>query len=433
MSKFLLVFVSLFLSGLVAAFVYSPVYSVMLYQLVYFMNPESRWWSKPLPGIPYSFITVVVMLLLTLFKFKSLSETTRWRDQPTIKWMLGILFMYYIVGLYALVPTLHSTFLYDFTKLILIVLIAYKLIESPKSLHLVSWTYIVGAAYIGYVATLTGRDEFGRVEGIGMVDTGGDSNYTSAALAPAAVMLMYYVWIGNNKLRLLCCLCGAFIVNGLVLINSRGAFIGVVAGAALFLMYMMFSAHQRKGQRKMALAVVVVGLLGAFSMTDRFFWERMATMKNIEDGDASGSHRVEFWMASFDVMRDHPGGVGIAGFEFVSRAYLPESAFFDHDTKAVHSSWFQLMLEGGYPAIIFFILMLFGLYRLLKKTKKYLLSQNQITEYFHVLVLESAALAYLVAATFINRIRAEAMWWSILFLMVATNVYFLQKQRTQTK
>lgn len=431
MSKFLLVFLLLFVGGLIAAFVSSPVFAVMLYQLVYFMNPETRWWARPLPGLPYSFITVLVMLFILLIRYKSLTTLTSWRQQPAFKWMFGILALYYVVGLYAIVPAIHKTFVFDFTKLIIIIFVAYKMISTPKALHYVMWAYIIGASYIGYVAKLTGRDEYGRVEGIGMVDTGGDSNYTSAALAPAVVMLMYYVWTGNNKVRLLCAVCGALLVNGLVLINSRGAFIGVVAGAAFFLCYMLFSKYQRKGQRTAALAVIVVGLLGALSMTDRFFWERMSTMKNIEDGNASGSHRVEFWLASFNVMRDHPGGVGVSGFEALSRAYLPESAFFDHDVKAVHSSWFQLMLEGGYPAPIFFALMLVGLYRLLGKTKKYLLESNLTNEYFHVLVLEASCLSYMVAATFINRIRAESLWWSILFLMVATNVYYLQKLRQQ--
>ena len=55
-----------------------------------------------------------------------------------------------------------------------------------------------------------------------------------------------------------------------------------------------------------------------------------------------------------------------------------------------------------------------------------MIEKSQVDVYFKILVLESALLSYLVAASFINRIRAESMWWCILFLMIASNIYYLQ-------
>ncbi len=429
MSKFALFFLLLFFGGLIAALISSPVFAVVLYQLVYFMNPETRWWGASIPGLPYSFITVLIMMVMLLVKYGTLGQATRWREQPIIKWMLLILVMYYLMSFVALLPDIHRIFTYDFTKLVIIVLLAYKLVDSPKAFDYVLWAYIIGAAYIGYVAGVTGRDETGRVEDIGMIDTGGDSNYTAAALAPAAVMLMYYVWLGDKKIKLLSVVCGALIVNGLVLINSRGAFLGVVAGAGIFLLYMLFSRYQRKGQRPMAFGVVLFGVAGALSLTDKYFWMRMSTLKDVEDGATSGSHRVDFWLATFDVMRDYPLGVGVSGFESVSRFYLPERYFVGQNAKAVHSSWFQLLAETGWPGPLLFCILLFSLYRLLRKTKKYVIAQAQEDVYFKILMLEAALVSYLVAATFINRIRAESMWWCILFLMIATNIFYLQKIR----
>lgn len=427
MSKFALFFLLLFFGGLIGALVSSPVFAVVLYQLVYFMNPETRWWGASIPNLPYSFLTVVIMIVMLVVKYGSLGKVTSWRKQPVIKWMLLILVMYYVMMPIALLPTIHSMFTLNFAKLIIIVLVVYKLVDSPKSLDYVLWAYIIGAAYIGYVADGAGRDSTGRVEDIGMIDTGGDSNYTAAALAPAAVILMYFVWLGNKKTKLLSAVCAAFIVNGLVLINSRGAFLGVVAGAGIFLVYMLFSKFQRKGQRPMAIGVVLFGLMGAYALTDKYFWMRMSTLGNLEDGDTSGSNRVEFWLATFDIMRDYPLGVGVSGYEAVSRLYLPERYFEYQEAKAVHSSWFQLLAETGWPGPLFFILLLFSLYRLLRKVKKFVIGQGQEDIYFKILVLESALVSYLVAASFINRIRAESMWWCILFLMIATNIYYLQK------
>ena len=97
---------------------------------------------------------------------------------------------------------------------------------------------MLGCTYIGYVAKDIGRNSGGRVEGIGMVDTGGDANGVAAALAPSIVVLLYFAWQGSWKVRVLAALCSAYVVNALVLINSRGAFLAVVAGAGLFITYM---------------------------------------------------------------------------------------------------------------------------------------------------------------------------------------------------
>lgn len=433
MSKFALLFLLMFFGCLLAAFFSSPLYAVILYQLVYFMNPESRWWGADIPSIGYSFITVMVMIFSLFIHYSRLSEKTRWREQPVFKWIVILLLIYYFTGFFAVLTSIHYQFCFEFLKLVVILFVVYKIIDRQSIFDAVIWAYIIGAAYIGYYAGFVGRNSAGRVEGIGMIDTGGDSNLTAAALVPAVVMLLYYVWLGSLKVRLLSVVCAAFVVNGLILINSRGAFIGCVVGASIFLSYMIFSKWQKKGQRGTAVAIILFGLVGAYSLTDASFWARMSTLKVIEDGGTSGSHRIDFWLATFDVMQDHPMGVGISGFEAVSQSYLPESYFVTLDAKAVHSSWFQLLAEAGWVGLVCFGLLLVSLFRLLRLTKKYLL-EHQLTErYFHVLSLEAALLGYFAAATFINRIRAPALWWCILFLMIATNIYYLQYKNGHKK
>lgn len=427
MSKFALLFLIVFFGGIIAAVAYTPVAAFVLYQLVYFLNPESRWWGASIPDLRYSLITVLFMMLMLALRYKNLNSYSSLREQPAVKWLLAILLMYYVVYFFALIPQLHWRFTFDFTKLILILFIAYKLLITPAALTAALWAYIVGAAYIGYVATVTGRNGFGRVENIGMVDTGSDSNMTAAALVPPIILLMYYAWLGSWKVRLLCVVFGAYIVNGLVLINSRGAFLGAIAGAAVFILYMLFSAQQRKGQRLVALLIVISGLAGFVRLADDTFWLRMQTLKQVEDQDASGSHRVEFWLATFDMMEDYPKGTGVGGYILLSPNYLPEH-YFERRTigKAVHSSWFQALSEVGWPGPILFACLLVCLYRQSRDTKKFVLQQGESDIYFKILALEAGFVGYLISASFIDRFRAEVLYWMVLFLIVAANVYYLQ-------
>ncbi len=427
MSKFALLFLTVLFAGIVATFFYSATASFMLYQIVYMLNPDIRWWSAQIPGLSYSFVTVILMMMALAMNYRTLSPLSPWSRQPMTKWIVLFLGMYYVVFLFAVNLPAHKQFTFDFTKLVIIIAIAYKLIHSERALNAVLWTYIIGATYVGYVAWGAGRGSTGRVEGIGMVDTGGDANHTAAALVPAAVLLIYYAWMGNKKTKLLCFGCGAFIVNALVLINSRGAFVAVVAGGGLFLCYMLFSRFQKAGQRAMAIVIIVAGISGGLYVADETFWERMQTLQTDEQGERGGAGRMHFWWATFDMLKDYPMGVGIGGYQQLSRLYLDEGATsYAVENRAVHSSWFQLLGEVGWIGAGIFLCLLFSTWRLLRDTKRYLIEKGRNDAYFQIISIQCAMISFMVAATFIDRIRAEVFFWLFLFIAAAANIYYLR-------
>jgi hypothetical protein len=431
MSKFALLFLMIFFGGLCAAFFYSSTAAFVLYQLVYFLNPDDRWWSAQVPSLRYSLIAVAVMAFTLLIRYKEIGPKSPLKKQPATKWVLLILGMYYVMYLFALNPVAHDTFTRDFTKTIIIMAIAYKLIFSEKALLAVMWGYVAGATYLGYLATVTGRNSGDRVEGIGLAD-GLDANDAAITLVPAAVLLMYFSWMGNYRVKLLCVICGALIANGLILINSRGAFLGVLISILMYLLMMLFSRHQRKGQRLMAVVIVVGGLSGAISLTDDGFWERMNTLQNIEE-EGSGAGRMTFWWATFDMMKDHPAGLGIAGYQEISINYIPPETRGKAEKRAVHSSWFQLLSELGWPGPILFGLLILTLFKNTRLAKKKLIAEGRSDEYFKILALEAGFIAYVIAATFIDRFRSEILWWMVLFLAAAGNIYYLQFQDIRQK
>ncbi len=427
MSKFALLFLFLFMAGIFAALFITPVSSVLVYQLVYFANPDIRWWAASIPGVQYSFVASLLMLVALTVRYKELSSQAPWKQQPVFKWIFALLIMYGLMINFAIAPSVHKSFTYDFAKLVIIMLAAYKLITSERALNACLWAYIAGVTYIGYIAYSVGRDGQGRVEGIGMVDTGGDGNLTAAAMVPALIILTYMAWMGNKKIKALAIVCGAFIANGIVLINSRGAFLGVVVGTLFFLFYMIFSRHQRKGQRGTAILIILIALAGTIYVADDAFWSRMETIQDVDDGGRSGSHRIDFWMATFDVLQDYPLGVGIQGFIELSPNYLPEHYFEGRKTgKATHSIWFQALSEIGWLGLFFLLVLLISTFKLSRNTKRHLINVENYDAYFKVLALEGALLSFLVAASFIDRARSEMLYWLILFIAIASNVYYLR-------
>jgi len=429
MSKIVLFFILSYTGSLVAAIVVDGVWAFYIYQLVYFLNPAYRWWGSSLPDISYSFITVLFMFAGLMIRLKQ-SSHIRYFEMPLTKWVLGILGMYVFMLLFALSPDHHKQALIEFTKLILIVGIAYKLINTRKKLEMAIWAYIVGATYIGYVATSMGRNSGDRLEGIGTIDSP-DSNGTAAILVPALIFLIYYVWQGKNKyIKISAILCGALIANGVVLINSRGAFLGAAIGVVAFISIMLFSKVRLAKQRRAAVFLIIAGIASTAVVTDELFWERMSTLEEVtdEEGDRGGAHRTEFWMATFDVLSDYPLGVGVRGFNMVSSNYVdPALTKGGTARKAVHSMWFQGLSEIGYQGFFLFICLLISCYRLTKSTRLYLLKADRKDEYFKIVAIEIALLSYLVSSTFIDRFRSELLYWLILFVACSANIYYFQE------
>ena len=430
MSKFALLFLLFFFGGIIAALTYSGVAAFVVYQIVYFLNPDARWWAASIPGLRYSMITVLLMMLVLAMRYKEYSTVSPWNRMPGLKWMIALLVMYYIGYRFAVDLPLHKMFTFEFTKLIIIMMIAYKLINSERALNVCLWAYVIGCTYIGYMAQITGRNFQGRVEGIGMVDAP-DANDTAAALVPAAVILMYFAWMGSKKVKVAALVCGALIANGIVLINSRGSFVGIVASLTIFLMFMIFSRYQKKGQRPAAIFMIILGLSGGLYVTDDLFWERMRTLQS-EDQAERGATRTNFWWATFDMLEDYPMGVGVFGYQKLAPLYMDDYERGGVEHRAVHSLWFQGLSEVGWIGFSFFLMVLVSVYWLSQKAKRFVLSKENNAAYFKILALECALLGYLAAATFIDRFRAEVLYWMILFLAVAINVYYLQHQQVKS-
>ena len=144
-------------------------------------------------------------------------------------------------------------------------------------------------------------------------------------------------------------------------------------------------------------------------------------------GDRGGAHRIEFWFATFKIMRDYPLGVGIRGYNKVSSRYIdPSLTKGGKANKSVHSSWFQVLAEIGWPGPILFLGLFLSCFLMSARAKRFLIAQEQYQRYFKMVTLETALIVFLVAATFINRIRAELLYWLVMFLACGANVLYLQ-------
>ena len=429
-----LMFFATLLGGVILSLRHSIAIAFVVYQAIYFFNPEKRWWGNIVPDISYSFFIVIFMALLVLANGK-ITKENKISKAPPLKWSILVMLTYCVAYFYAIAPEYHYTFMIYFIKLIVIMCLAYKLISSAKDFTYVLYGYIFSAWYVSFYVFQIGRNAGNRVEGVGLVDSP-DANGLAAAIAPSLVLTLYYYWISKKYwMKGMFAIAGLFIANAVVLINSRGAFLAVAASIAFFMYFMYTSSFQRKHQKKMAVFITIAGLSGALYIADDDFISRITGITGEVDKaekQESGATRLVFWEAAWEMAKDYPYGNGYRGFNYLSPFYIPEGIDTGGNrSRSVHSTWFETLTEVGYLGLLFFIMMLWSAWKHLNKVRSYLRGNQLVDEYFKIIALQGSLIAFVIAMTFLNRMRAEVLYWLIMFSAAAYNVYVLKKYAGQ--
>jgi O-antigen ligase len=163
-------------------------------------------------------------------------------------------------------------------------------------------------------------------------------------------------------------------------------------------------------------------------VADDSFWNRMETISEYDDGAKSGSHRIEFWFATIAILKDYPAGLGIRGYNVLVADYI-DSKWSEkrRATKSMHSTWFQSLAEMGYPGPILLVCLLIVSFRMTWRIKKSFESETSSYNYFLIVAIEGAFLTFIVAMSFIDRMRAEELYWFILFVSSAYSLFYLKQ------
>ncbi len=426
MSKLAIMFIITFLGGTIGAIFVDGVYGICLYEIEYFLNPNIRWWSASLPAIRYSMIIAVCTLVGYVIRHEKYSEN-RIFEVPQTKWLLAITLLMGLLSFIAVWPEHHYAFYTRHLKIVFFIFLVYKMVDSPQKFERMVWSFLIGCFYIGWVGWSTNRVG-GRLEGIGPQDAS-DANLLSSVLICAVPILIFNLIEKKGYLvRIVSVIFLAFIVNAIVLCNSRGAFIGLVVSIG-YMSYFVFFKRVKSLRFKIKMAVGLCGfVLLFFYLTDDIFWERMDTLKSIEMGDdgisgaEGGTSRTHFWAKGLELAKEHPLGLGAGGFSYLSSQFL-DTGMLSGGRRVAHSTWIQLITNYGYLGFVLFLGFIFSSFKSHIKLRKQLLADENYSLYYQSVALNASFLSLLAASTFINRVQAELMYWLPAFMACFYNIY----------
>jgi hypothetical protein len=393
------------------AFTRHPIWGLYFYLGTTYVFPPGRWWGYLFGDLRWALIAAAITTLAVVFHRGKLKPKPPWMaNAPVVLLTLYAAWMG-VQTLWALDLTDHVKGTTDFVKNLLALWFVYRTLDSLERVRDLMFGHVLGCGLLGVYARMQGR-EGGRLDGVGGPNID-DSNTLGMVLVTGAVCALGLVFTQTGWRRWASLVSLPLIINGFVLANSRGAFLGLVAGV-LVLFYCMAKAH-----RWMFYAMGLAGVVGLSIIVDRVFIERMFTIQDVssqdEDADTSARSRVVIAKAQLEMFLDHPMGSGWRGTAALSPQYMEQRWLTgDADTaeRASHNTYLTALAEQGIPGALLYSTLVIWVFVAIVRVRR----MNRRKGHDPTLVTLGAALCgalmvVLVAGTTADYLTKEVQFW----------------------
>jgi hypothetical protein len=422
MSKTALTWVIGLITGTILSF-RDPIFGFLAYLWEYYNHPPMRWWGDELPDLRWSLLVASMLFASYSFHGKTIFRREIFRHKST-QWLVTLLFVAVVVTTFlAIDPERSRGYVLDIAKLTLLFCLIVGVVTDYDKYRWVTTALVLGALSWGWDAYNNPHFDSGRLIAIGGPDSFND-NEAAAHVIPTLPFLALFFWQGTKWQRIIALVAAPFIINMIILCNSRGATIGIASGLVVGLILMNWRLRLR-------LAVVALaGLPVVMTLVDQPFIERQLTLfQFMEEGldgqtaryDGAASERVVSWKGGLRLIGDRPLGVGGGGYDLLSPVYAPEVVeAHEGELRAVHNTYIWAAADWGIAGLIalvgFIVSALVTLHRIRRETPSEQLK-------LETLALEIGLISFLGAAVFINRMYAEILYWLVALSASLANIH----------
>ncbi len=422
-----LAFTAGFVGLAIAAFARHPIYGVLLYLATFYVHPPSRWWSAWLPDLRWSLLAAAIAVSATLLHRRGEVERRgAWlANVPALVLTLYTGWMW-VQMLWALDPEAHFQATVQMTKYLVAFYLIWRVADTPQRLTDVLLFHVLGCFYLGWIAFGVGLSDGARLNGVGgpgIDDANSLAMFLGTGAAVGAALLLQV----TGWRRWACIASMPFILNGMILAGSRGAFLGLIAAGAVLLLL------RPPEKRWLFWLFAVVGVASVVSLMDTRFIERMFTVKQVVEDpseiDGSAENRMVLIDAQLKMFQSYPFGSGHKGTAVLSPLYLEEKWLTrrTHDEpmgRSSHNTFLTTLVEQGVVgAALYGWLTLWGLVILLRV--KRMQWQGVPFQLRNPAMACSAAIAVVwVAGLFTDYLLAEVQVW--LFALLASALALAQ-------
>lgn len=398
--------------GFVIAGLQAPAWGVCAYVLNYCIGPERQWWTAPLSqmGVRFSLTLAAATALGFVLHYGALRDkfgrSALLGQEKLLLLFLGMVWLSTAIG----DPTVGHYTVIDhpsvkMTKIMIFVFLLTHIVTELKNLDRLVWALILGALALGVEAYGVPYSRFvsGRLERIGGPDFA-EANFFAAFMATMLPLIGVQFLRTGWRGKAVCLVAGVLTTNAVVLTRSRGAVVGLLAGCLAAVVF----APAR--MRSKIIAGLIVALLGGLYLSDPQFLQRASTITRSEkERDVSAQSRIRLTAAGFQIISDHPFGIGAGNYFQVIGRYIPE-----YEGKDAHNTYMRCATELGVQGAAVFLLLIGNAFAMLFRLGKRAAplpesTRREVTHLRYAIILCTTVLLFCCAT--ISLTYVEALWW----------------------
>lgn len=417
MSLTAITYLLILLAGYSLSILKHPFWGLIVYLLVYFINPHPvfHWWGNELPALRWNLISFVVLIISCFLHCQKLNKINIIAVSSG-NFLIAFLILSYFLSFFAVDSTASFRRNYEFLRYVLMFFIFIKCITNEKQLIIILLIFLIFGFELGFEA-FSGQRQGARLEGIGTVDTS-DSNSLGLILATTTFLAFPFFFLKEKLYKLISLCCLIFIFNGIILANSRGAILALIAGS-----FFVFILSSIKTKKRIVL-LFFLGLIGFLYLTDHLFWERFQTITNIETDQGSG--RLEIWKHGFEILKANPMGTGGDGFRRLSQYYLPEELLSISGERVPHNTFLLIASEQGWIGLMIYAGFIISSFHYLNKARKKFKNENLFL-YMLAISLLGAWICHLAGSFFGDRLYYEFIYYIAALSVLIINIQYTKK------
>lgn len=405
----------------VGATMTSPVAGAISCLLAYLLNPIVVTETD----LRFQFITTLAFLFsIVLHGPRSL------RPVGTEGSLLGALWAFVAIGALSALWAQNSGLtsienIFEVAKTVLLASLLVKVIHTELQFSYVMIACIVGVFHAAFLHTFGIRldyvaPSFGRENGV-------LPESHSAVLVLFLPTMVLLAMRGKLHERVLCWAALPVVLNSIVATYMRTYFLAMCVQLAL----LPFLLPRRLTLR--LLPVLVCGAaLFVFRLTPEDYWTWVGTITS-PTGEASANSRFVINNASWNMLLDHPMGVGYRNYPKVSPQYLSRDFLTSLDDpgggqRSAHNTYFSVACETGILGFAAWAYAFGGAIWRLRRIRKTSQPENPSRVAMFAMGLELGFFGWLVGGWTMSEHEVDPAFWFVAFTIVLTRLHYQERR-----
>jgi probable O-glycosylation ligase (exosortase A-associated) len=375
-----------------------PLYAACLYLWIAYFRPESWAWSSLFTTLNLSYIAGAYLVIRTLL------SRLRLRFDMRTGLLLLFLGQALVSAWFGLNREYSMGYWQEFAKVIVVSILLTNIIQTRADLRLV---LIVISLSLGFEAAKQGWAQLVLNPGArndNPIPFLGDNNLVAVGMAMLIPIIGALATTSTGWQRRAFQFLNVGVVYRGLSTYSRGGFLSIGAVSAI---WFWRSPHKLK-----TLCAVVIAAALILPVLPQQFWDRMSTITAPADArDASQQSRLHFWQVAVAMANDRPlAGVGHSGYQPAYNRYDWTEGELGTN-RAVHSAWFGVLAELGYPGLVVFALIVFGAMRACRRVRL-AAKRGELDGPLgaYAVGFESSLVAFIVGGSFVSFQYCEMLW-----------------------